>query len=230
MNKLLAIILAVNAWVALSCISASAAGAIYGTVKIEADGSPVAGALVVIDRLSTVKGRSAPFARLETGQDGSFAVEEVPSGTYVLRSASGSEVQGSLLEVEDSPVELSIALIDLDQTDGESGSLSGEVRNADGLPVAGAKVVVLLMEANNRYARPFTVVTTYTDGSGRFSYDRLPVGTIGIVAAAHGYGAVYCRVRIRAKMTVNTSLTLNKKHEAAERDDNQIPSTSFTAN
>ncbi|MBI2501911.1 MAG: carboxypeptidase regulatory-like domain-containing protein [Candidatus Latescibacteria bacterium] len=123
-------------------------GSIAGTVRFEADGHPIYGANV------HVFSPDNPFiySMTQTGEDGTYLVSGLPSGRYVVEVwASGampeffdnasSPDQATRVEVAEATqadhIDFSLAT---------GGSITGYVRNAEGVPIAGAYVQAYVYE------------------------------------------------------------------------------------
>jgi hypothetical protein len=137
-------------------------GMFRGTVRRHT-GNPVADAEV-----RAVRSQPSTVSTLErTADDGTYVLTALPAGSYEI-TASASHPQGSAvtgrLSAEAVSGEVTIADITLDPT----GSVSGTVRTALGIPAFGIGVTLL--------APPFSRFTT-TDFSGRFLLMDVPAGT-----------------------------------------------------
>jgi len=209
MKKMLAALLAVTALCAFGINSASAAGAIHGVVVNAADDSPVAGAIVKVEGMQMERGHRPFMAKLESGEDGSFSVDEVPAGKYMI-GAMAREIGVGMAKVEvaDEAVDVTVKIGNPGKPDMQFGSLTGKVVDSDGNAVAGAKVMIICKGERGRNARHFKTLVTKTDDNGAFSFDKLPVGNFMIGAVARGVGAARDKVEIKADEQAEITLTL----------------------
>lgn len=152
--------------VLLCAVEAASVGTIDGKVVDDA-GRPVAGATVAAIAYgleATMEGTRAAAVRT-TGPDGAFAGMELPAGTYALTVTAAGRTAAY---VPDIAVEegggRSVTLT----MGGEGLTLSGVVRDLDGLPLSGAEVrAIRISDADGD-----VFVTTSVDGAYRV---QLPV-------------------------------------------------------
>ncbi|MEM7231087.1 MAG: carboxypeptidase-like regulatory domain-containing protein [Planctomycetota bacterium] len=178
-------------------VSLRDAGAISGQV-VDAQGSPVAGALVVVAaaggderrwgrRPRNEEGqatRSEPLslwraqAGVETDGTGRFVIDTVPNGTYALSVQSDAHVphREDGLELNDR-ADLEIQL-------GSGTQISGRVLSSRGEPVSGASLQLRLGDSERRSAT--------TDAEGRYSVGGIQPGKIDEVRIdAAGYSIAF---------------------------------------
>lgn len=181
---------------------AYADGAVAGVV-IDAEGEPVAGAMVTIMAAERVRGERPFRARFETGDNGTFGWREVPAGRYYIHAGAREVgVAREIIGVRDRRVtrlELQLA----DPREGregrgengeiEFGSVVGQVVNADGEPIADA-VVTISMRIGRRM-RPLRMIT---NERGIFEFERVPAGNGAIMAGVRRVGRVVERIEVVA--------------------------------
>ncbi len=135
----------------------SASGAPAPRVVVDAEAQIGAGAIGGDVSVQTAE-------QAETREDGSFRLGNVPKGTVLVRAyGDDSAVTTTSIEVTDcaklQPIKLVVA----------AGSiLSGVARDADGAPLAGARLTLM--------HRSTGFISAGTDAEGRFRFDRLPPG------------------------------------------------------
>ena len=121
-------------------------GSIAGVVTSDADGGPIAGAVV------HAFAADSPFmyGLAETDEAGRYAIRNLRSGGYVVEVWSQEylpEFYGDVTQCEQAVL---VSVVEPEQTDGIDfglalgGSIAGVVRNADGGPVAGAYVSAIV--------------------------------------------------------------------------------------
>jgi len=100
----------------------------------------------------------------ESGEDGSFSLQNVPKGTVTVRAYSGdSAVTTALVEVSDCAQLKPLKLVM-----GVGASLSGVARDREGNPIAGARLTLM--------QRTMGFVSTASDAEGRFRFEKLSPG------------------------------------------------------
>jgi protocatechuate 3,4-dioxygenase beta subunit len=159
------------------------AGRISGRVR--SGGEPVAGAYVrlELERGEAQRRPDGVQGNAQTDEEGRFAFEDLPSGTYALRVGDfgwlrhdaerlGVVRRGGLALEEGGAIEgLEIVLE-------EAASITGVVRTSSGEPAAGA--VVLARDADGEVSDDWW--NQRCDGAGRFRVDRLSAGTWTLIA------------------------------------------------
>ncbi|WP_329253446.1 MFS transporter [Actinoallomurus sp. NBC_01490] len=154
--------------------AAPASGSVIHGFVGSPDGVPSTRAVLT---LIDIQGRQ--LGRTSAGADGRYELTTPGPGTYVLvASAEGHEPQASTLVVGNRPVEFDPVL------EGSAG-LTGLVRDANGEPVADARVVVADLHGE-------VLATGTTGADGGYSFSGLPSGTytLAVSAAAHRPAAV----------------------------------------
>ena len=186
---------------------ARAQGAVTGTV-IDADGNPVAGAMVVIRGEMQRRGERPYLNTMQTNDEGGFGFRRVPAGNYMIGAmARGLGGVRQAIEVADGEVtEVGLQLPGAkgggDQP--EVGSVTGRVIDADGNAVAGAKVMMVPADGMRRHR----ALTARTADDGSFTLDAVPVGRYVIAAMARGLGADRERIAVAADQATDVELQL----------------------
>ncbi|MBU1627594.1 carboxypeptidase regulatory-like domain-containing protein, partial [bacterium] len=139
-------------------------GSIVGIV-INAEGNPVAGAKVRID------GKDMTAS---TNEMGKFTFERVPVGLVLLKAEKEGAGSGKA-EVKVIQGQVSEVKIVLSGTSTGYGSIVGIVINAEGNPVAGAKVRIDGKD-----------MTASTNEMGKFAFEKIPVGWVLLIAEKEG--------------------------------------------
>ena len=165
-------------------------GFIRGIISDNA-GNPLEGAYVSIQ--SSVDGPRFIYAGAVSGSDGSYIVEGLPDGQYIVgavaqdgwkmsmkywRDADSPEEADALLIYAGTPAVESVD-ISLDITRG-TAEISGMVRLSDGTPAAGAAVGVMVVDPND--STLLFGASAMTDGYGWYSIPYLPAGTYRVNA------------------------------------------------
>lgn len=140
---------------------------------VDSSGAPLPGVYVDAESLFAVGELSSlameAAAQAQTEDDGSFSLPHVPKGTIVVRGYDGSNaVSSTEIEVAScdglKPVRLVMS---------PGGSLSGVARDAEGKPIAGAKLTLM--------HRPIGFVNTVSDEDGSFHFDQVPPGELRVM-------------------------------------------------
>jgi len=176
---------------------------------VDAAGRPLSGALVSVETDRVRGGRmdlfsalrdladgAGPLAQGRTGSDGTFALQGLPPGRYMVRVAlggyAGAFLSGVVVTVDGDAAGLRVVL--------EPGAgFEGRVTDDGGRPVEGAAVVALPFrpERLEAYARH----EVRTDADGRYRLDTLADEAtyfIEAVAAAHApFGRLVTTKRVR---------------------------------
>lgn len=130
----------------------------------------------------------------ETGADGLFELANVPAGDVMIRAYDGMHAVSTLAikvgRCEDlAPVELKM---------GAGGGLSGVVRDLEGKPIGGAKVVLS--------HRAIGFVNTMSNEEGEYHFDRLPAADLMRLQALRGEKRVAALVTVEEGKTTERDL------------------------
>ncbi|WP_158624971.1 carboxypeptidase regulatory-like domain-containing protein [Corallococcus terminator] len=159
-----------------------ARGRVSGVLTLEG-ATEVAGVTVTLEGANLT---ATPDAQ------GRFALEGVPTGSYVLKaSRTGYATVSQSVEVTEGNDTLLTLLLGRYR-----GRIEGQVRLSDSAPSQGITV-----------ALEGTDTATTTDGQGRFALESVPTGTYSLVASKEGYTAV--RQSLEVKATGSSSVTLS---------------------
>jgi hypothetical protein len=169
---------------------------------VNGSGAAVAGAQIWLSdsdepSLGDVVGRS--------GGDGSFHLVDVNGGRWL--GATAEHMQPALLQRVEALVDQRVLVRIVLQADG--GRVAGDVRDAAGLPVAEALVLIgdeLPARIKERHAAPATLLRTGADGhfeSGALTPGRLPVSV-----RTEASGVLRSEVEVRPGLTTTVSLRL----------------------
>jgi hypothetical protein len=160
---------------------------ISGRVVIAADGAPLGGAIV--EAYDAVE-HFMPAATAMTDMQGRYSLGAIPDGDYyVLAYAPGfaREIWDQAVVVQEAEV-VSYGgqpVTGIDFALAEGGSISGRVTQADGMtPLPGIEVSVTQAKyvwVANLWFRAFS------DASGHYRVDHLPLGEFVVVGARDGY-------------------------------------------
>ena len=189
--------------------SAQNAGPVEGRVVSSVDGSPVAGAIVVLQGLDLTGNPPQPDSYVvQTGAEGRFRVEEVAPGHYEARPqrdgfsaqppgvAAGKAYVRFTAEAGRRPPDLRLALIPL-------GALLGRVLDQDGDPVSG----IAVSAQRYSYAKGKKELTqagqVFTNDRGDFRIADLPPGRYYLLCSDRGFGGrLGSMVRVRGSKPV----------------------------
>mgnify|MGYP002716237400 FL=1 len=143
---------------------------------LDEEGRPVAGAKVEVDGVSAT-----------TDDKGYFELVRVPAGkqSLTIQETARTEAQQNIsVEISESPRQDlgAFKVVEL------PGSVSGSVKDQDGDPVKGAKVVIDDGKGNR--------VETTTDDNGKVNVDKLPAGDYTVTVEADGYSKGESKVRV----------------------------------
>ncbi|GAA4586327.1 MFS transporter [Planotetraspora phitsanulokensis] len=163
-------------------VETSVGSGIRGFVR-GADGTPVAGAT-----LTLIDVRGHQLGRAVTTADGGYGLWAPGGGTYVLIASAGEhDPQVATLVVGDRPLDFDLVLAG-------SGKLSGTVRDANGMPVAEAMVILTDVRGE--------VVTTATTGDdGAFAFTGVVAGAYTLAVSAPGLRPAAVPVEVGTTLT-----------------------------
>ncbi|WP_437737559.1 MSCRAMM family protein [Sorangium sp. So ce1335] len=138
---------------------------------------------------------SADVQQTQTGEDGTFQLDHVPTGDVRVRAYDGSHAVTTLaMAISDcgkvEPVKVVMS---------PGGSISGVARREDGSPIPGAKLTLL--------ARSIGFVSAMTDAEGRFHVDDLPDGMTRI-ELREGTRATMVSVNLKQGESVKRDISL----------------------
>ncbi len=164
----------------------AAGGVLLGRV-VTADNRPVAGAKVVLYRVTQDLFMSTKYRtgqRAKTGKDGTYRLEKVPSGVPLLVECTAAGHAAS--ETSHPPIKPGAEdrVIDITMTSGFR--ITGTVTDRNGLPISGA-----LIRARSRSTvsggGEKEAASSRSDQDGRFHLDHLSSSSHEIIAEAVGY-------------------------------------------
>ena len=144
---------------------------------VDESGKGVANAKVQVDGVSAT-----------TDDKGYFELVGVPAGrqSLTIQETARTEAQQNIsVEISESPRQDlgAFKVVEL------PGSVSGSVKDQDGDPVKGAKVVIDDGKGNR--------VETTTDDNGKVNVDKLPAGDYTVTVEADGYSKGESKVRVK---------------------------------
>ncbi|XXX77060.1 carboxypeptidase-like regulatory domain-containing protein [Sorangium sp. So ce134] len=175
---------------------------------VDASGAPLQGvyvdaeSLLVAGEMSNVAMEAA--AQAQTEEDGTFSLPHVPTGTVVVRGYDGSNAVSST-EIEISSCD-GVQPVKLVMSPG--GSLAGVARDADGKPIAGARLSLV--------HRPIGFVNTVSDAEGRFHFDQVPSGPLRVMMR-RGEQVVLVGVEIEEGKTIHRDIAFPPRGEGEIR-------------
>jgi hypothetical protein len=189
---------------------------IEGTVR-DTNGQPIAGAKVFAE-----SGLEGPLSIAQTDATGAFVLDELlPGTTGVFAYAPGHALDGR-------SVTLAIeAAVRIDLILPQPGTLSGSVSDADGKPIAGARITRVAILGDSKVGIPFAKLAAQgiqqptTDPRGLFSIALLPQGAEVALKVAHPQFAQddpIVRVGRDARVTLSPGVLVSGTVVARGRD------------
>lgn len=165
-------------------------GAITGTIIDQITTQPISGAVVDIMQGSTI------FATLLTNSDGSYLINQLAPGNYIVRvKATNYQTNSQSANVQaNSTTTVNIQLL------AQPGTLTGTVKDPSSTPLSGA--VVTIKNGN------IVINTVITDAQGNFVIQGLAPGTYSVLASATNYQTSFGAVTIMANATSQISFSL----------------------
>lgn len=132
----------------------------------------------------------------ETAHDGTFRMQRVPAGTYVLRVISSALVlHAETLEIGgDRDLVIEVA----------TGAVEGRLLSPEGLPVAGAAVSLTGEDPERAFLGP----KASSDDQGAFALPGVPAGTYKVTVKAEGFAPAEGRVVVTPGATARVDLVL----------------------
>jgi protocatechuate 3,4-dioxygenase beta subunit len=189
-----------NASTILNAVLTSSDGGTTGIISglvLDNSNRPVQNALVELDGPTGLR-------RLRTDADGGFEFIDLPAGSgySVKASASGlnPETQASLVVTAGQTIDLRFRLVP--ESGGGGGSLAGQVRAPNGLPINGAQVTIV--------SGPSVGDRQTTSSQGRFNFTGLPGGTYSLDVRASGFRPARVNVMVRAGSGAFVTVTLTR--------------------
>jgi protocatechuate 3,4-dioxygenase beta subunit len=153
---------------------------VVGTVT-DADGRPIADAVVAATPLAAASNEQAAFLVAETGTDGRFTIEGFPPGAYrVTASAPGFRIAAHAVEITGGS-DVTVVDFRLDR----GGDLRGRLVDELGHGIAGAAVLAAPAGSTDSWGTGAATATTDVNGSFRLT---TPVeGPIDLTALPSGW-------------------------------------------
>lgn len=146
-------------------------------VVVGADGAPLEGASVAAIPAGTI---GAARSETTTGPDGSFALDDLLAGDYLVQASHAGHRAGSAHAYAEAPRELLIALEPL-------GGARGVVLGADGEPVSRFEIRALFHRRKIDEPFPSLPARRVTDPDGAFAFEGLEPGYYTFEAWSKGH-------------------------------------------
>jgi hypothetical protein len=200
-------------------------GAVAGQVTDASTGLPIAGARVVLLRPHVGELRSpsgddageSMWLHAVTGDDGTYVIENVPSGDYEARAMSFGYLRSDPVPV--TVIEGETAQVDFQLMPLTFGSLEGHVTDADtGVPIEGA--IVFAFQHAPWMPGPGDGVGggesgrwnfARTDADGFYRFEELATGSWTVRAFSWGYYMGQGEAEVAADQTTVVDLTLEPR-------------------
>ena len=185
-------------------------GSIAGMVTDQTTNAPIAGAVVQAFKEPSNLDHALSIAgfRAKTGDDGTYLIENVPSGKYIVLAAAEEYLPEFWQEVPTKDLATFVVVSEdkseeaIDFTLETGGCISGTVASAvDNLPVA--KALVQVWAADSKHGR-----RTFTDENGEYKVGGLATGNHVVQVIADGFYAQFyenARTRDQADLVEVTS-------------------------
>jgi uncharacterized GH25 family protein len=195
--------------------SAMALGSITGTIT-NAEGGPVAEAMVMVQGMDVRRGQRPFMGRAVTDENGAYAVADIPVGRYIVcantREMGGARAVANVAEGNATVVDLQLA----GGRGGRGGGNNGEERPAgsltghvllDGAGVDAARVVLVPARLNVRGQR-VRPINLETDANGDFAIEAIPAGVWVVTAGKREVGMGRERIEIVAGEAADITINL----------------------
>ncbi len=191
---------AVYRGVARVTVSDLPSGSIAGTITDENDGSPLAGAHILVQRLGHIRWMKRAIA----DDQGNYLVEKLIPGLYVVYANAPDylpEYYDDATYLQEAlPVQVSEneAVTGIDMALGHGATITGTVvEDSTGLPIANTLVSARLVTSGgntNHGGRTHdrgVVRHALTDENGNYTIRSIPAGAFAVFAKAQGYDGEY---------------------------------------
>lgn len=120
---------------------------------------------------------SVPMAEVKVARDGTFKIEKVPPGRYVLRGRAAGHAEARV-RIETTGGETVVSVLRLPRAE----TLAGQVVDRHARPVSAARVLLWTLADSNRPRE------TIADSDGRFSFAGMARGQHRLLVQAPGFG------------------------------------------
>lgn len=201
-----------------------AGGSVEGVV-VDLAGAPIAQAVVEIGALKPTSsmlpdgssGTTPPALVVRTDASGAFRADGVaPGDTSVeARTLTFAPTRSRIVVRAGETSSVTLAL-------GRGGSLRGVVSSADGVPAAKVAIEVTSEHAGEW---PLRLASTSTRSDGSFEIDRLPSGTLAVIADGSQRGRLLAQIEMREgeAATWNAVLDCGRSLSGTVVDENGAP-------
>lgn len=171
-------------------------GSIAGIVT-DTSGSPIAGAILTVS--INVSGGGLLTTRYVSQNDGSYLIENLFPSPYLITAVAAS-FQCAFQSATVVSDQRAIANFILQSN---PGGLSGTVVDNNGVPIAGAAVLIKDSTGNG-----VTVATIFSDPNGQFQTTVLAPGSYTVLASAHHFQTASATVSVRSDAEAPITLIL----------------------
>lgn len=171
-------------------------GSVAGTVT-DTSGNPIAGAILTISL--NVSGGGLLATRYVSQTDGSYLIENLFPAPYLITAAANtfqSTFQSVTVASDLRPVANFVLQSD-------PGTLSGTVVDNNGIPIAGAAVLIKTSTGNG-----VTIATIFSDPNGHFQTSSLAPGNYTLLASAPDFQTASATVSVRSDEVTPIALIL----------------------
>ncbi|QKS44061.1 carboxypeptidase regulatory-like domain-containing protein [Paenibacillus cellulosilyticus] len=171
-------------------------GSVNGTVT-DTSGNPIAGAILTISL--NVSGGGLLTTRYVSQTDGSYLIENLFPAPYLITAAANT-FQSTFQSVTVASNQRAVANFSLQS---DPGTLSGTVVDNNGIPVAGAAVLIKTSTGNG-----VTIATIFSDPNGHFQTSSLAPGNYTLLASAPDFQTASATLSVRSDEATPITLVL----------------------
>lgn len=171
-------------------------GSVTGTVT-DTNGSPIAGAILTISL--NVSGGGLLTTRYVSQTDGSYIIENLFPAPYLI-TAAATTFQSTFQSITIASDQRAVANFVLQS---DPGTLSGTIVDNNGIPIAGAAVLIKTSTGNG-----VTIATIFSDPSGHFQTSSLAPGNYTVFASAGSFQIASATVSVRSDEIIPITLVL----------------------
>ncbi|GMK42639.1 hypothetical protein PCCS19_56990 [Paenibacillus sp. CCS19] len=171
-------------------------GSVSGTVT-DSSGNPIAGAILTISL--NVSGGGLITTRYVSQTDGSYLIENLFPAPYLITVAANT-FQSTFQSVTVASEQRAVANFVLQSN---PGTLSGTVVDNNGIPVAGAAVLIKTSTGNG-----VTIATIFSDPNGHFQTSSLAPGNYTLLSSAPDFQTASATVTVRSDEVTPITLVL----------------------
>ncbi|CAM3515804.1 carboxypeptidase regulatory-like domain-containing protein [Paenibacillus lupini] len=171
-------------------------GSLTGVIT-DTSGNPIVGTIISLN--VNVAGGGLLLTRFVTQTDGSYLIENLLPLQYLV-TASANPYQSTFQSVAVLPDTRSVLNFVLSPN---PGTISGTIVDTNGVPVAGAGVVIKMQSANG-----VSIATIFSDTNGQFQVSSLAPSSYTVLASATNFQIASATINIASDVTTPITLVL----------------------